>query len=213
MEPRKALSEIIQKIDDLSQSCDDLVCAQAYVKITNKLNETLFVKASASNDVLETLKKRVSEAETTIAQNQALLKEKAAIEEQHQSYLETLALIETLKKKKREIEEDLDKAVNEYNTYVRKIDSINQELEELRNQHLVELIAQYNERYGKDKEIFGELTDPTAFKEYVDSQLRSIEKAIDIFERKIKELVEDRSKKLICEVYHKKNNANETTQP
>lgn len=100
------------------------------------------------------------------------------------------------------LNQELDDLITNYNKYILKINDIKKELEEVSDRYK-EIAEQYRERYDKDKEIYGAVEEPAAFKVYLNDSLQKIDAFLLEFESRIKRLIEERRILPMKEIYEK----------
>lgn len=174
--------------DDILLGIEEVVNKQ--IETLDRVNKLLMNSTSAMDsklvDIIGTVRKNI---ENLQHQNIALLQE-----------LSTKPLqsgADCLDKK-------LDESIAEYNKYVEKIRNIKEELDKVIPEQN-KMIKTYKDRYETDEEIFGELEKPVNVDQYIEESKRQMKEFLESFEKKIKELQNQRSEMDIPERYKRKS--------
>lgn len=103
------------------------------------------------------------------------------------------------------INKDLDKLIADYNSYVKKIKAISEELRIVEEKHS-KIVELYKEQYDEDKDVFGNLEERGNVEKYINEHAKEIENFLKKFEAMLKELIQKRSNLSIPEIYEKQYN-------
>ncbi len=100
------------------------------------------------------------------------------------------------------LNEDLDRLIAEYNRYVKKIQSIDEELKKVEEKHS-NIVKQYKEQYDTDTKIYGNLDERGNVENYISAHAKEIEAFFQQFEKMLNELKEKRQQLKLPEIYEK----------
>jgi hypothetical protein len=109
------------------------------------------------------------------------------------------------------LNKDLEDLIFEYNRYVKKIHSIDEELKKVEEKHS-NIVNQYKEQYETDTMIYGNLDERGNVEDYINANAKEIETFFQQFEKMLNELKEKRQRLKLPEIYEKQYDKEKRSQ-
>lgn len=159
------------------------------IQILDSVNELLSYNTTKIDEQLRT---HIEQAKKNLTNLNA--KSKEIIRSLNKDPLETRSKV---------LNDELGRLIADYNSYVEKIQSIDQELKTVEKKYS-SIVEQYNKRYHTDTIIYGNLDERGNVEKYIYEHVKEIEKFFEQFEKMLNDLKEKRQQMKLSEIYEKR---------